>query len=351
MSLLLEGDGVLEYRMTFLRVAFVFICCGVLGSSLLMSLPLHWPTGNSAWARGEAPENFLQPTRTGELRSALFGCVRNNGNRFHEGIDLKATRWDARGEALDRVFAVLPGVVVHVNETAGHSSFGKYIVLEHPGVEPSIYTLYGHMRSIEERIRPGVRVEAGETIGILGRSAGGYTIPRERAHLHFEMGVRLTDTFQWWFDAQDFTSPNRHGRFNGMNLVGFDPLAFYEAFREGRVRTVEAFLQKETVAFTVRIVNSKVPDFLERYPSLVVGQRIPDNLAGWEIDFTWYGLPVRWRPLAEVPEGYSLKVRDESLLRENACRQTVLWEGDDPYSGVALVRILSLLFGEQWKGR
>ncbi|MCC5788163.1 MAG: M23 family metallopeptidase [Opitutales bacterium] len=337
--------------MTRFRVFFVFIFCGVLGNLSLMSLPLHWPTGNPAWARGEDPENFLQPTRTGLVRSALFGCVRNNGNRFHEGVDLKATRWDARGEALDRVFAVLPGVVVHVNETAGHSSFGRYIVLEHPRVEPGIYTLYGHMRSVQEGIRPGAQVEAGETIGILGRSAGGYTIPKERAHLHFEMGVRLTDNFQWWFDARDFASPNRHGRFNGMNLVGFDPLAFYEDFREGRIRTVDEFLQKETVAFSVRTAHEGLPDFLERYPSLVKGQRIPDKVAGWEVDFTWYGLPVRWRPLLEAPEGYSLVVQEESLLRENACRQTVLWEGNNPYAGAALVRILSLLFGEEWKGK
>lgn len=312
-----------------------------------MALPLHWPTGNPAWARGESPENFLQPTRTGELTSALFGCVRNNGNRFHEGIDLKATRWDARGEALDSVFAVLPGVVVHVNAEARHSSFGKYLVIEHPEVQPAIYTLYGHLRSIEDGIRPGVTVQAGQTIGVLGRSAGGYTIPRERAHLHFEMGLRLSDNFQWWFDAREFTVPNRHGRFNGMNLVGFDPLAFYEAFRAGKVRSVDEFLEQKTAAFTVQVAHAGVPNFLERYPSLIEGPANVVNPAGWEIDFTWYGLPMRWRPLSEAPARANIVVHEELMLRENACRQTVLWQRGRPVAGAGLVRILSLLLGEE----
>src|SRR5690606_9660788 len=86
-------------------------------------LELSWPTANAAYARGEPLEAFVQPTVSGEVTSGLFGCVRNDGTRFHEAVDLKPIGRDARGEPTDQVFAALDRVVRHVSRRPGLSSY------------------------------------------------------------------------------------------------------------------------------------------------------------------------------------------------------------------------------------
>lgn len=335
-----------------LKVGALFLCGLSLGAFGVgaQPLPLTWPTPNSAWLEGRGQEDFLQPTASGNLHSALFGCVRRNADgspRFHEGLDLKSIQRDRRGESTDPIFAILPGVVVHVSRVAGHSSYGIYVVIEHQDIHPPIHSMYAHLRSVDESIRPGVRVREGQQIGIMGRTAGGYTIPRERAHLHLEMGFRITDDFQRWFDQQGFGSPNRHGRFNGMNLVGFDPLDFFTKYRAGEVRSVLDYLRAEPVGFTLQVNSRKVPDFIQRYPHLL-GRPIPaGGPRAWEIDFTWYGLPVRWTPLTTSP-GERGEVRvvwyDEELMTANACRRTLLIRRGQPVLGAHTERVLELLF-------
>mgnify|MGYP003334059019 CR=1 FL=1 len=61
----------------------------------------------------------------------------------------------------------------------------------------------------------------------MGHSSGGYMIPAARAHLHFEVGLAITSDFQGWYDHRRFGSRNEHGMWNGMNLVGVDPVAFF----------------------------------------------------------------------------------------------------------------------------
>ena len=60
---------------------------------------------------------------------------------------------------------------------------------------------------------------------MMGRSAGGYAIPKDRAHVHFEIGLKLSDNFDSWFTWKKFGSPNQHENWNGMNLMGLDPNA------------------------------------------------------------------------------------------------------------------------------
>ena len=101
-----------------------------------------WPTSNSAFVEGRSLAHFVQPTESGKLNSALWGCVRNNGARFHEGIDLKATQKDRHGEPTDSVFAFDKGIVRYVNLDSRLSSYGRYIVIEHPHWSPGMVTLY-----------------------------------------------------------------------------------------------------------------------------------------------------------------------------------------------------------------
>ena len=50
---------------------------------------LSWPTPNPAFARGLGYSTFLQKTGPDKaVTSGAFGCVRNNGYKFHEGLDL-----------------------------------------------------------------------------------------------------------------------------------------------------------------------------------------------------------------------------------------------------------------------
>jgi murein DD-endopeptidase MepM/ murein hydrolase activator NlpD len=291
---------------------------------------LVWPTPNDVYLRGGGLEDFVQPTVSGELRSGLFGSVRSGGRQFHEGLDLFPAERDRKGEALDPVFAAMAGVVVHVSAREGASSFGRYVVLEHPAESPPLYTLYAHLGRIDPGVARGRVVEAGESLGTMGRSAGGYVIPKERAHLHFEIGVRMTDRFEEWYRMRGFGNPNEHGLWNGMNLMGLDPLEFYARSRAGGLRNLGEILAAQPVAARVRVARTEEPDYARRYPSLVSrGWGTAELAGGWELDLNVTGVPLRLRslPVAEFVGWKPGEVRvieaDTALLAANRARRLV----------------------------
>lgn len=308
-----------------------------------------WPTPNTAFMEGLPLEDFIQPTASGRIESGLFGCVRNDGRRFHEGLDLKSIQRDRRGESTDPIFAVAQGDVVYVNSVPGHSSYGRYVVIEHTGFSVPVYTLYAHLRSINPAVRPGVRLQAGAPLGIMGRSAGGYVIPRERAHLHFEIGLRLSDDFQRYFDRQDFGSPNHHGNYSGLNLMGFDPLMFYSLLREGGFSGFATMIRGLPTAFSLEVRTTRVPDFVRRYPALLTSPLPPDGVAGWRIEFTWYGLPKQWTPLG-ADAVFSGEPGQATLLEyhpdrfEGSCRGTIIERNGRTEMGDFLRTRLAILF-------
>jgi hypothetical protein len=324
----------------------------LLGAATLAAqrIEINWPAPHPGFAQGRPPAEYLQHAGSGDPESGNFGGVRSGGNQFHEGIDIVPTKRDRRGEATDPVFAVLDGVVRHVSQVAGKSSYGRYVVLEHPGVEPAIYTLYAHLATVDADIRPGAQVRRGQTLGVMGRSAGGYVIPRERAHLHFEMGLMVTRDFQAWYDWRKFGSPNEHGLYNGMNLMGFNPLDFYQ---KHRARTVDNFLdyfaQMEPVV-KFRIATHRRPDFVDRYPELVHKDR-PMLVGGWEVWCDWTGLPFHWRALtpAEVRGMKPNEVRiievDEAEERRQRSKQLVVRRAGGWAPGRDLQTLLQQLFG------
>src|SRR3954468_20568158 len=117
--------------MRWLRVLLLFgASCAVTGAAERMELV--WPTPNPAWAQGKPISAFLQHAGSGDPESGGFGGVRSGGTQFHEGLDIKCVSRDRRGEPLDDVFAAMDGVVRHISKAAGDSSYGRYIVLEHP---------------------------------------------------------------------------------------------------------------------------------------------------------------------------------------------------------------------------
>jgi murein DD-endopeptidase MepM/ murein hydrolase activator NlpD len=273
---------------------------------------LVWPTPNTAWAQGKPSSQWLQHAGNGDPASGGFGGVRSGGTHFHEGIDIRAVARDRRGEPTDSVFAAMAGVVRYINSNAGDSSYGRYIVLEHPSMTPAVYTLYAHLAKIAPGLRAGQQIAAGGTLGTMGHSSGGYMIPADRAHLHFEIGLAVTREFQAWYDRKKFGSRNEHGMWNGMNLIGVDPLAFYNEWRAGRVATVQDFFARMPTAVKVRIATYRMPDFVTRYPSLLTKPLPMGPVSGWEIRFNWTGLPFAWTPLT-LNEVAGLS-RDQPLL-------------------------------------
>lgn len=322
----------------------VFVC-----GMAAQQMELSWPTPSTAFAEGKSSDRFLQHAGSGDPASGGFGGVRNHGKKFHEGLDIKPVKPKRRGEATDPVFAAMSGVVRHISSVAGKSSYGRYIVLEHPETTPAIYTLYAHLAKIDRSLRVGSRVSTGQTLGVMGRSAS-YKIPRSRAHLHFEMGLRMTDEFQSWYDRQKFGSANDHGIYNGMNLLGFDPLDFYEQCRAGRVVQIQDYLASLPIVATVRIATMVRPDFLQRYPSLIK-PHAPMLIRGWEIGFTWNGLPVRWKALdADAvagmrPDEVKVVQTDESLDRADRSRRLVVSRRGKLVPADDLESVLELLFG------
>lgn len=313
-------------------------------------IEFSWPTPNRAWEQGRDYEAWVQPTVSGEGESGLFGCVRSNGSQFHEGLDIRPVSRDARGEATDKITAAMDGVVRHVSTVAGNSSYGRYIVIEHPDLTPAVYTLYAHLARIEAGVRPGTSVRRGDVIGAMGRSAGGYAIPKERAHLHFEIGLVATHTFSSWYAWKKFGSPNEHAYYNGMNLLGLDPHDFLREWRRRRVDNVQEYLDRMRSVVRVRVATSRTPDFVTRYPSLL-RKPISGLVAGWEVECNATGLPFAWTPLTAAELGdqragtAKIVSVDAALLRAGRCKSLAKSSRGSYSPGPDLTTMLQLVFG------
>jgi len=314
-------------------------------------IELAWPTPNTAYLAGKPLEDFVQPTVSGEVTSGLFGCVRSGGTQFHEGLDLKPISHDRKGEAADDVFATMAGVVRHVSLRSGESSYGRYVVIEHPELKPAVYTLYAHLADVKAGLKAGDTVARGEVIARMGRSAGGYAIPKDRAHLHYEIGLMMTRQFQSWYDWKKFGSPNQHGLYNGMNLMGVDALDFLNQFRARRVDNFQEYFARMNAVATVRVATRRTPDFVQRYPDLVTAEIPLAGAAGWEIKVNATGVPFSWTPLsASEVMGYRLnEVRvvevNADALKACRCKALVVTRKGTPVPGRDLETMLQLTVG------
>ncbi len=321
--------------------AFFFV------AGLRAEAPL-WPLSGDRPLEVAGLEARLQPTASGEPSSALFGCVRNNGGRFHEGLDLAPVLPRQGGEPVDPVLAIHEGRVVHLSPDPGKSSYGRYVVIEHEHLRPAFYSLYAHLSDISPRLQVGDWIAAGTSVGTMGRSAAGYVIPRERAHLHFEVGLRLTDQFQSWYDRQDFGSPNEHGNYNGMNLVGLDPVAYL--FFDQSDAGMSPF-ETITPALLLQVRSNRRPSLLRRSPAMQLPADQAGPVVGWEITVSAWGLPLTFKPLTAAAIDPDLKegaVRvlayDATLLEQYACREIVRMNSGRVLLGSGGQALMSLLF-------
>ena len=142
-----------------------------LATTPLAATEVSWPTSMDRAAL-RSPEDFLQPTVSGKPESGAFGMVREEGKRFHEGIDIKPVSLNADGEPLDLVLAAMDGLVAYVNPHV-NGPYGRYVVLLHPQAELPVYTLYAHLAKIEPSLQTGRTIRRGTVIGLMGRTSAG----------------------------------------------------------------------------------------------------------------------------------------------------------------------------------
>ena len=330
-----------------------FLAAAVLAASAhAQRIDIGWPTPNPAYFEGKPISDFIQPTAAGEVESGLFGCRRSGGAQFHEGLDLKPLNRDRKGEPTDPVFSAMNGVVRYVGRIPGNSNYGRYIVIEHPDVEPAIYTLYAHLAAIAPGLNTGDTVTRGQAIGTMGRSSSTQAIPRERAHVHFEMGVMLTRDFDSWFDWKKFGSHNQQGIWNGMNLCGFDPLDFYNEFRARHVDTFRDYFAHMQPAVRLRSATRRIPDYVQRYPALLTKPMPTDGLiGGWEFCVNEMGLPFSFTPLTAMevmslaPNELRVVDADATILKQHRCRSLVFSRRGTWAIGHDLQEVLQLVFG------
>ena len=115
---------------------------------------------------------FFAPTAPDKpWTSGSFGCVRNNGTRMHEGLDIRHLQTDQRGEPTDPVMATADGTVVYFSTKPALSNYGNYIVIRHVVEGMEIYSLYAHLSAVRPGLKIGDAVKAGEVIATMGRTS------------------------------------------------------------------------------------------------------------------------------------------------------------------------------------
>lgn len=126
------------------------------------------PTGNIVW-----PVRGFVTQRWGENPDRYY---KKYGIPYHNGLDIAAPLGTP-------VVAIAAGDVMYSDYDDG--GYGNYVRIYHPSLR--IHSVVAHLKQI--LVRPGVRVRAGEIIGLCG-STGDSSGPH--VHLETRLGTRLT---------------------------------------------------------------------------------------------------------------------------------------------------------------
>ena len=270
-------------------------------------IEIRLPTDNDALLRGGGAafyqyiERDFQGEKSRPWEGGRYGFVRNpvptvQGliyTRFHEGIDIRCLQRDARGEPLDDVRAIADGKVVHSNQVAGYSNYGRYVVIEHDWEGSPYYSLYGHLSEIAVTL--GQRVNRGERIARMGYTGEG--LNQARAHVHLELNLMFNRNFESWHD-RTFHDPNHNGIYNGLNLVGLDIARFFLEHEKRADISVPQFLAEEETFYKVIVPDSPHFDLRKLYPWMM--KNVSANAKAWEVSFARSGVPLRIEARAEA---------------------------------------------------
>ncbi|MEI9960747.1 MAG: M23 family metallopeptidase [Limisphaerales bacterium] len=274
---------------------------------------------------------FFAPTAPDKpWTSGSFGCVRNDGTRMHEGLDIRCLQRDKRGEPTDPVLATADGTVVYINTKPSLSNYGNYIVLRHviEGIE--IYSLYAHLKEIRAGLKVGQNVKADENIAVMGRTSNtGEAITKDRAHCHFELNLLVNDRFSAWFKKNSPGTRNDHGIWNGQNMLGFDPREILIAEHHPTKKfSLLNYIRGQTELCRVLVRSTNFP-FLKRYSALVYAnpKAAKEGVAGYEIALNFNGVPFALMPRAaseiKSPAKIQLLSVNSKEYRANPCRRLV----------------------------
>lgn len=342
-----------DFYYNFLKVKRAILTfCFVFFTGLVSAGNFCWPVDGQNVNVRQNILDFIQPTVSGNVLSGTFGLVRNNGHKFHSGIDIKSTEKGRNGQPADNVLAFYDGRIVYVNYDASQSSFGCYIIIEHVRDGVTFYSLYAHLSRINEGVIAGELVRSGDRIAIIGRTSSVTSIPKSRAHLHFEIGLKLADMqhFQSWYDetyAND--DKNFHGEWNGMNFARLDPIDFFQKCAYSGFN-VAHYIQSLETACSIVIATSDVPCFLRANRALCQDlQKVFDKsyrLCGWAIDFSWNGVPKSWKPVFGKLHGNDIEVLSVKKSEKNRLEKfgMLCFRGDVICPGKFLKKELAFFF-------
>lgn len=338
-----------------LILTFGFSLFGI-ASTMAQKPLIDFPSGNRALLDGRPDLFYMHVNRTFEGKTTtpweggtygfVRGPVRQGGSvvylRHHEGIDIAPLHRDPAGNPLDPILAAADGTVAYVNNQAGTSNYGKYIVIEHTLEGSPYYSLYAHLGSITTSV--GARVRQGDKIGVMGYTGDG--LDRARAHVHFEFAFMISPYFAEWFPANAPRDPNPHGNFNGRNLIGVNPTKLLLAARKNPAAfRIGEYLKSERETF--RIIVPHTPHFTlaRSHPWLLESGTPTTTPASWVIAFSENGTPVRIiasdRPVSapavasvSVPSGMPLSQATRGLVTGSMAKPVL------SSSGTQLARLL-----------
>jgi murein DD-endopeptidase MepM/ murein hydrolase activator NlpD len=296
-------------RSTLFAILAFALCTPAFAQSTAVESPfkLGLPTDNDAIFSRDPSKFYMYTYRTFEGVSShpwtagRYGFVRNqqrtsNGiifTRFHEGIDIRPVHRDGNNEPLDDIRTLADGLVVYTNKVSGRSNYGNYVVVKHDWGDGPFFSLYAHLREISTT--PGTIVKGGETLGQLGYTGAGINL--ERAHVHLEFNMMLSERFEIWHNKY-FRSPNHHRIYNGLNLSGMDIAGLLHSHKENPQLTLPEFVRMAGAYYKVAIPvkNRQALPITHRYPWLEQGREPGQFPSAWEVTLSSSGLPMEIRP-------------------------------------------------------
>ncbi len=297
----------MRWGLPALAAAAILTLLPVSATEPVQDVSFSLPTENDALYRGDNEGYYMYVDRLFEgqksqpWEAGTYGMVRNpfrihTGallySRLHEGIDVKPVRRDANGVPLDPVRPIAPGVVAYVSEKPGLSNYGRYVVVAHELPEGTVYSLYAHLASVSCKV--GQRVERGNELGILGYSGVG--LDKVRAHCHLELCLMVNSSYE------KFSPPdNKHGNFNGMNLVGVNAADLLLASKGGKPVSLSRYISRLREHYRVRVPRVGTMDILRRHRFLYKGKpgQYPPPVS-LDIAFTAEGVPIAVYPAHEA---------------------------------------------------
>lgn len=333
------------------RQAAAALCLLLLAPVMAQAFNPALPTDNDALFRAH-PERFYMFTdrnfegvKSTPWQGGTYGFSRGPERigskvirtKFHEGIDIAPMRRDASGEPLDDVRAVESGRVIHTSINARDSNYGKYVVIHHDVEGAPIFTIYAHMSEIA--VSPGQDVAKGTRLGRVGHTGEG--LDRRRAHLHLEIAVLWHDQFGQWHSA-NFSMPNKHGIYNGLNMMGLDSAAFYLAQRKNPALTLPQFIRSQQPAFRVQIPASPHFQLPHRYPWLIQGDAA--SVRSWIVSFTAAGFPISIEPSdKDIPAPHAIWAAPSAFPLKKITRSLITGTPDNPRLAEGGEKLMSLL--------